>query len=184
MSTERNRKMVVSFDLGQKGLAYCEADVGGSVPEILTLELMPNLGKVNNAECVAKAMVRFANDTVPAARIYVLESQPAINRRTCMMEAALSTALRMARPEARIIHLSPKIVQTDFGLPHGYAQKKRAATKVATKLLHNPKRALVRDRRVFDSMGGSDRKHDMADALLMALWAHSVIRKSKSHRKA
>ena len=161
--------IVISVDFGQKGLAYCVADAAQYPPVIRALTLLPDTGKINTAERAVRVAVSLYRG-MPPADVYVLEAQPAINRMTLMLECALAAAIAIGAPSARVVHLSVASVKREFALPTGHNAKKLAATDVACTLLRNATETLIGSPDVLTCMIESPRRHDMADAMLMAMW--------------
>jgi len=162
-------KRAVGIDFGRKGLAYCVADLKSYPPTIISLSLEPDVGPINTAKLATAASVSLFNK-LPNITDYLLEAQPAINRQTLMLECSFAGAARAAAPASRVHHIQVSTIKREFALPTGHAEKKKAATRVACTLLTNPEETVLAYPGVLDCVLSSDRKHDMADAMLMVMW--------------
>lgn len=177
----------VAIDFGRKGMAYCSGTVEKMPPMITSLELTEDVGKINTAERASKVSCQLF-ERLPASDVYILEAQPAINRSTCMLESALAAAIRFGKPDATVIHVPTIDVKVEFDLPSGHDNKKRAATKVAGRLLGDSTATRLAAAKVVSTFCESKRRHDMADSLLMLMWyarkKHGKLLKKPPKHKA
>lgn len=167
---EDDHMTVAAVDFGRHGMAYCVGDVSRYPPKILELKLSDDVGEINTAKRASLVSCDlFLNMT--RVDTYLLEVQPAINRATCMLEAAFSAAVKFgSENNSQVIHVPVIDVKREFELPNGYAQKKRRAEMIACKLLADSSQTRLASKSVSDSFCGSKRRHDMSDALLMVMW--------------
>lgn len=160
------------IDFGQKGLAYCTADIKPVIPVIHALGLFPDVGNITNAKRAVEVMLNLYNAVIKnRCDVLVVELQPAINRKMCMLESALAGIFagdESNRTHGRLIYHHPAwSVKKEFSLPDGYAAKKAAGTNVACRLLANKTQIGMSTPDVLDAMINSKRLHDMSDTILM-----------------
>ena len=175
----------ISIDFGQHGMAHCIGDTSEYPPMILSLGLGSDTGAINTAERASVVAFRLLR-RLPRADLYLLEEQPAINRKTCMLESAFAAAAMASG--CKVLHVPTIDVKTEFSLPSGYRQKKKAATLVAAKLMADETQTKLGRGFSAEDFASNDRKHDMADALLIMIWYSRKIhrrlcRELPRHRK-
>lgn len=173
----------MTVDFGRRGLATCTADVAAWPMTVRGLTVDTDTGAICNAQLCAHAAQTLV-DGIRERNVhaYVLEAQPAINRKTCMFEAGtVGYLLGRGVAAANIVSLSPKVVQHEFALPVGHVPKKHAATRLAKRLLGAQTELRVADA-TLDAWHGAARQHDMADALLMALYYARALHGRLVHR--
>jgi hypothetical protein len=165
---------VAGFDFGQVGAAYSILE-GSQWPPVLSALVYCYSDIVPHQACDAEQLVfdMFEN-VVRDNRIeaYVLEEQGRENPKTCMMEAALRGMLRM-RGNCDVMRAHPKTVGSMFGHTSGtdsHDFRKADAVAVVDDMVSDPTKLTVADSTVLKDFYRCPRKHDMADALLLAYW--------------
>ena len=169
--------IATGIDFGRYGLAHCTADVSRYPPVIKDVTIEPDIGLCNTPPKAINSMMAFlhkleSDPVVGTTSLYLLEQQPIINKKTCMMECAFGAAAENGPRSAstKTMHIPVSAVKREFDLPSGYREKKRAAERIALKLLTNPAQTIIESEQVKKSMLDSKRRHDMADAMLMVMW--------------
>jgi hypothetical protein len=165
--------VVASFDLGENATAYCVGAVreGESGIRIVGIGLAA-LGKVGGAHRAVRSIWdMFAR--LPRADVYLVEEQPPINRRTCMMETALAT-LAISVAGGIIVHVPTSRITTAYNLPYGRAQKKKAGVACAATILRSLSVSVTDG--VASVFHDLKRQHDMADAIMQLHWYVTIGR--------
>ncbi|MFA5039822.1 MAG: hypothetical protein WC732_09125 [Candidatus Omnitrophota bacterium] len=164
MAEEKRTTMAVDF--GRLGFAYCTGDIAEWPPTVTNVVKLPPLEEFNTptrAVHVAKLLI----DELPWVGEYVLEEQPAINRKTELLQSAF--AAFATERGARVTSVTPHEIVREFPRLARAGDKKAAAIAESLSLL----RGGVRTRpgcNVASKLAGKGRRHDMADALLMLVW--------------
>jgi len=163
---------MISFDLGENATAYC---VGTCVDGRTHIDGMgiATLGKMSCARLAVRAMWDVLS-RLPKASVVLVEEQPPINRKTCMLEAALSALSIAAYGAKLVVHVPPPRVAGFYGMPSGYAAKKRAAVSVAERMLADGTLGMTAGAKTV--FRGVSRRHDAADAILQMTWFAAVGR--------
>jgi hypothetical protein len=178
------RSMACSVDFGEYGFAYCIGIPDLKPPLVIGMGV-ESVGPVLTPRDATIAMSRVFQ-WFSGSVTYIMEEQPAINRKTCMMEAAFAgMALahgESSTDEVSVVHVPPPSVSSMFSLPKGNRMaKKNAAVEVAWAFLGDPRKAKGRkvpqgarvafsDKDAVVSLFGGARCHDMADSLLQFAW--------------
>jgi len=158
-------RTTMSFDFGENATAYCLGDPTSDPPRITDIGIS-TLGMVTTARDAVVA-IRDLVSRLPIVDTYVVEEQPRINPRTCMMETALAAIAGTLG--ATVVHVPTSRLTTEFSLPSGHAQRKAEASRLLSEFRGDGDAVAFSDRAlaVVDSVG---RKHDIADATLYFVW--------------
>lgn len=163
--------LIATFiDFGQQGLAHCTANIAPGIPVITELKLHSDVGNITNAKMAVEVMFDLYNTVIKdKCDILVVECQPAINRKMCMLESALAGIfVGDSLNNQRLIYHHPAwSVKKEFSLPNGYTAKKAAGTKLACEFLANKTQIGFDNPNILNAMIDSKRLHDMADTILM-----------------
>jgi hypothetical protein len=171
-------RVVASFDLGESATAYCVGTVRDGRRVSVSGVGIATLGSITSAQRAVWSMWDVLS-RVPRADVYLIEEQPSINRKTCMLEAALA-ALASGVYRASVVHVPTSRISEHFELPTGKVDKKKAAVETVCRLVNEGDLVLSQD--ALSLFAGVKRKHDVADALLQFTWYATSGRKESTLR--
>jgi hypothetical protein len=168
-NTKETSFSIMTFDLGENATAYCKGTCTNTDARLrCTIDGVgvATLGVIASAKDAVVA-IHTLFKRLPVVDIYVIEEQPAINKKTRMLEAALAMKA-MCTNGAIVVHAPTSRLTNMFQLPSGHGQRKAESVKCAKKVLGSSK--FLVDKDVFAVLSTIKRKHDIADAILYYAW--------------
>ena len=168
---------VTSFDLGENATAYCVGRCSEDGRTYVDGIGVATLGTVASARNAVRTMWDVLS-RLPRTTVVLVEEQPPINRKTCMLEAALS-ALAAAAYGARVIHVPTSRAVEVYGHTAGRAAKKKAAVSAVERMIEDG--TVLATRESESIFSGIRRRHDVADAIVQLAWYSRI---GKNERRA